>query len=84
MNQNIVQTTNRNGSESYSSMRILRHKNPLIIIPFFAGTKEEKIVQEMMKNYNPSLIIRLFKSQVTRESLEEIINGKTQLQQTDN
>lgn len=57
--------------------RILRHENPLIIIPFFVGTREEEIVQEMMKNYNPSKIIRLFKSQITKEAIDNIINGKS-------
>ena len=56
--------------------RILRHKNPLTIIPFFAGTREEEIVADMLKNYNPSLIIRLFKSQVTEVTIKKIIDGE--------
>lgn len=61
--------------------RILRHNNPLIIIPFFTGTREEELVDKMLANYNPDLIIKLFKSQITKEVLEEILNGKGNIQQ---
>lgn len=63
--------------------RILRHENPLIIIPFFAGTREEEIVTKMLDNYNPTLITKLFKSQITQKVLKEIINGTNKVQQTD-
>ncbi len=56
--------------------RILRHKNPLIIIPYFVGTREEEIVEEMLKNYNPSLLTRKFKSQITKESIKQLIDGE--------
>ena len=36
--------------------RILRHKDPIIIIPFFKGTRDEEIVKKMCENYNPELI----------------------------
>lgn len=81
INQDIVQTTNRNGGESHSGTRILRHNNPLIIIPFFTGTREEELVDKMLANYNPDLIVKLFKSQITKEVLEEILNGKGNIQQ---
>lgn len=55
--------------------RLLRHENPLIIIPYFVGTREEELVNEMTRNYNASKIIKLFKSQVTKEELDNIING---------
>ena len=55
--------------------RILRHKNPLIIIPFFAGTREEELVNKMVENYNPELITTLFKSQINEEAITNIING---------
>ena len=61
--------------------RVLRHNNPLIIIPFFTGTREEELVDKMLANYNPDLIIKLFKSQITKEVLEEILNGKGNIQQ---
>lgn len=63
--------------------RILRHENPLIVIPFFTATREEEIVSKMVENYNPNLITKLFKSQINKETLENIINGEGDIQQTD-
>ena len=66
--------------------RILRHKNPVIIIPYFVQTREEEIVTKMLKNYNVSLIHKLFKTQVTKESIMKIINGTptNRTEKTDN
>lgn len=36
--------------------RLLRHKNPVIIIPYYAGTREQEIVEKMLKDYNPDLV----------------------------
>lgn len=36
--------------------RILRHKNPVIVIPFYKGTREEELVAKMLEDYNPELI----------------------------
>lgn len=36
--------------------RILRHKSPIIIIPFFKDTREEELVEKMIEEYNPELI----------------------------
>lgn len=36
--------------------RILRHKDPLIVIPYYKGTRDEEIVKDMLKDYNPDLI----------------------------
>ena len=36
--------------------RLLRHKNPLIIIPYYVGTRDEEIIGKMMENYNPELV----------------------------
>lgn len=36
--------------------RILRHKKPILIIPYFVNTREEEIVKQMLNNYNPELI----------------------------
>ena len=33
--------------------RILRHKKPLIVIPYYQGTREEEIVERMKDNFNP-------------------------------
>ena len=38
--------------------RILRHKSPVIIIPYFENTREEELVQKMIEEYdNGSIII---------------------------
>lgn len=36
--------------------RILRHKEPIIIIPYFKNTRDEEIVLKMTENYNKDLI----------------------------
>lgn len=36
--------------------RLLRHSQPVIIIPYYKGTREQEIVEEMLKNYNPELV----------------------------
>lgn len=36
--------------------RILRHKEPVIIIPYYKNTREEELVIKMLENYNPELI----------------------------
>lgn len=36
--------------------RILRHKSPVIIIPYFKDTREEELVEKMIEEYNPELI----------------------------
>ena len=36
--------------------RILRHKDPVIIIPYFQGTREEELVEKMLEDYNPELV----------------------------
>lgn len=36
--------------------RLLRHPNPIIIIPYFVGTRDEEIVKTMCEDYNPELI----------------------------
>ena len=36
--------------------RLLRHKDPIIVIPYFKGTRDEEIVQKMCEDYNPELI----------------------------
>jgi len=41
--------------------RILRHQNPVIIIPFYLNTRDEEIVQQMLKDYNPQLIQTIYR-----------------------
>ena len=36
--------------------RILRHENPVIIIPYYKNTREEELVKIMLEDYNPELI----------------------------
>lgn len=36
--------------------RLLRHPNPIIIIPYYKGTREEELVKKMLENYNPELV----------------------------
>jgi len=36
--------------------RILRHKSPIIIIPYFKNTREEELVKKMIEDYNKELI----------------------------
>ena len=36
--------------------RVLRHAEPIIIIPYYKNSREEEIVNAMLMNYNPKLI----------------------------
>lgn len=36
--------------------RLLRHKDPIIIIPYFKNTRDEEIVNKMCADYNPELV----------------------------
>lgn len=36
--------------------RLLRHPQPVIIIPYYKGTREQEIVESMLENYNPELV----------------------------
>ena len=64
--------------------RILRHDNPLIIIPYYTATREEEIVKKMMNTYNVNLIYRLFRSQVTEETLKSIVYAKNDTKEDNN
>ena len=39
--------------------RILRHKSPVLIFPYWKSTREEEIIEELIKGYNPNLITKL-------------------------
>ena len=39
--------------------RILRHESPIIIIPYFEGTREEEIMKKMLEDYNPKLVEKI-------------------------
>lgn len=50
---------NLNSSETIVKQRmgrLLRHKNPVIIVPYFIGTREDELIKEMTKDYNPDLV----------------------------
>lgn len=36
--------------------RLLRHKSPVLIIPYYKYTREEEIVTKMLEDYNPKLV----------------------------
>ena len=36
--------------------RALRHKSPVIIMPFYKNTREEEILADMIKDFNPDSI----------------------------
>lgn len=38
--------------------RLLRHKEPVIIVPYFRDTREEELVEKMMEEYSEHSIIR--------------------------
>lgn len=46
--------------------RLLRHSQPVIIIPYYKGTREQEIVESMLENYNPELVKTInFKEEIT-------------------
>ena len=50
---------NYNASETKCIQRIgraLRHKEPVILMPYFVGTREEQIVNTILKDYDKSVI----------------------------
>lgn len=53
---------NLNSSETIIQQRtgrLLRHHNPIIIIPYYVDTREEELVNKMLENYNPELVYRI-------------------------
>ena len=50
---------NLNSSEAIIKQRlgrILRHKHPIVIVPYYKGTREEELVKVMLEDYNPNLV----------------------------
>lgn len=37
--------------------RILRHKSPVIILPYFKGTREEELKNKMLEEYDKDSVI---------------------------
>ena len=59
MNCQIGIYANLNSSETIVKQRmgrLLRHKNPVLIIPYYKDTREEELIREMMLDYNPNLV----------------------------
>lgn len=53
---------NLNSSEIITRQRcgrLLRHKSPVIIIPYFKDTREEELVEKMIEEYNKESIITI-------------------------
>lgn len=36
--------------------RLLRHPNPVLIIPYYNNTREEEVIGKMLEDYNPELV----------------------------
>lgn len=50
---------NLNSSETIVKQRtgrLLRHNEPIIIIPYYKNTREEELVKKMLEDYNPKLV----------------------------
>jgi superfamily II DNA or RNA helicase len=39
--------------------RLLRHPNPVIIIPYYEGTRDEELVNKMLEDYNQDLVSKI-------------------------
>lgn len=53
---------NMNSSEIYTkqrSGRILRHKKPIIIIPYYVNTRDEQLMNKMILNYDQDMIVKI-------------------------
>lgn len=60
---------NLNSSETIIKQRtgrLLRHPNPVIVIPYFKDTRDEELVSKMLENYNMDLVIKT-------QKLDEIV-----------
>lgn len=53
--------------------RALRHKKPVLIFPYYVGTREQEIVKEIISNYNPELIVSLEVTTIKTKLKKEII-----------
>jgi len=51
-----------NSSQRVVTQRVgreLRHKEPVLIFPYWVNTREEEIINELIKDYNPELITKI-------------------------
>jgi len=58
--------------------RLLRHQNPLLIIPYYVGTREEEIVEKMLRNYNAQLITKHSMYNITEQTIKDILTKNKQ------
>lgn len=52
LNSSEVVTVQRSG-------RCLRHKKPVIIIPYYINTRDEQLMNKMIQNYDPNMIVKI-------------------------
>ena len=55
---------NLNSSETIIKQRtgrLLRHPNPVIVVPYYKNTREEELVEKMLEDYNPELVKHITK-----------------------
>jgi superfamily II DNA or RNA helicase len=66
---------NLNSSETIIKQRIgrlLRHKNPVIIIPYYKNTRDEELVNKMLENYNEDLVKTISNIQEIYEEINRL------------
>lgn len=64
---------NLNASETITvqrSGRILRHKQPVIIIPYYINTRDEVLAMRMIQNYDPNMIVTITDLNELKEHLK--------------
>lgn len=64
---------NLNASETITiqrSGRILRHKKPLIVIPYYINTRDEQLMNKMIQNYDPDMIVKITDLNELKEHLK--------------
>lgn len=62
MNCQVGIYANLNSSETIVKQRmgrLLRHPNPIIIVPYYKKTREEELVERMLEDYNPELVTKI-------------------------
>ena len=50
--------------------RLLRHKKPVLIIPYYINTRDEEIVQKMMQTYDQDMIVKITDLNQLKEHLK--------------
>lgn len=50
--------------------RILRHKKPVIIIPYYKNTRDQEIVKKMIENYDENMVVTITDLNKLKDYLE--------------